>query len=135
MTDQRFQTYFFLTVFTLSMVMSFLVFRPYLGLMVFAGVLAVLMLPVYRKLKGYYRGNATLAALSTVFLTLVLILLPMAFIAGTLVTEAVQLFNSVRGQVDFGNLAESLSRFFGPDQARLIADDLLEPFEESCLKI
>lgn len=123
MTDQRFQTYFFLTVFTLSMVMSFLVFRPYLGLMVFAGVLAVLMLPVYRKLKGYYRGNATLAALSTVFLTLVLILLPMAFIAGTLVTEAVQLFNSVRGQVDFGNVADSLSKILGPEQARFVAEE------------
>lgn len=121
MTDQRFQTYFFLAVFTLSIVMSFLVFRPYLGLMVFAGVLAVLMLPVYRKLKGYFRGNATLAALSTVFLTLVLILLPMAFIAGTLVSEAVQLFNSVRGQVDFGDVASTLAKILGPEQAQAVA--------------
>ena len=42
MNYRRVQIYFFLTVFTLSLVMSFLVFRPYLGLMVFAGVLAVL---------------------------------------------------------------------------------------------
>ncbi len=121
MNYRRLQVYFFLTVFTLSIVTSFLIFRPYLGLMVFAGVLAVLMLPVYRKLKGYYRGNATLAALSAVFLTLVLILLPMAFIAGTLVTEAVQLFNSVRGQVDFGNVADSLSKILGPEQAQAVA--------------
>jgi predicted PurR-regulated permease PerM len=119
----KLQVYFFLAVFTLSMVLTFLVFRPYLGLMVFAGVLAVLMLPVYRKLKGYFRGNATLAALSTVFLTLVLILIPMAFVAGTLVTEAIQLFNSVREQVDFNNVADSLSRILGPEQAKAIADE------------
>ena len=124
MTDQRFQTYFFLTVFTLSMVLSFLIFRPYLGLMVFAGILAVLMLPVFRKLKGYFRGNATLSALSTVFLTLVLILLPMAFIAGTLVTEAVQLFNSVREHVDFENVAASLSKILGPAQAEAVAAEV-----------
>ncbi len=121
MNYRRLQVYFFLAVFSLSIVMSFLVFRPYLGLMVFAGVLAVLMLPVYRKLRGYYRGNATLASLSTVFLTLVLILIPLAFIAGTLVTEAVQLFNSVRGQVDFGNVADSLSKILGPEQAQAVA--------------
>jgi predicted PurR-regulated permease PerM len=121
MTSPRLQAYFFLTVFILSLILSFMVFRPYLGLMVFAGVLAVLMLPIYRKLKGYYRGNATLAALSTVFLTLVLILIPMAFIAGTLVTEAVQLFNSVRGQVDFNNVADSLSKILGPEHAQAVA--------------
>jgi len=123
MDYRRLQIYFFLTVFTLSLVMSFLVFRPYLGLMVFAGVLAVLMLPVYRKLKRYFRGNATLASLSTVFLALVVILLPMAFIAGTLVTEAVQLFNSVRGQVNFSAVADSLSRILGPEHAQAIAEE------------
>lgn len=121
MNYRRSQAYFFLTVFALSIVMSFLVFRPYLGLMVFAGVLAVLMLPVYRKLRGYYRGNATLASLSTVFLTLVLILIPLAFVAGTLVTEAVQLFNSVRGQVNFEDVAASLSKILGPEQANAVA--------------
>lgn len=123
MNYRNLQVYFFLTVFVLSLVLSFLVLRPYLGLMVFAGVLAVLMLPVFRRLKGYFRGNASLAALSTVFLTLVLILLPMAFIAGTLVTEAVQLFNSVRGQIDFNNVAESLSKILGPEQAKMVADE------------
>lgn len=121
MGNRRLQVYFFLTVFALSMVLSFLIFRPYLGLMVFAGVLAVLMLPIYKKLKGYYRGNATLASLSTVFLALVLILIPLAFVAGTLVTEAVQLFNSVRGQVDFNDVADSLSKIMGPEQANAIA--------------
>lgn len=121
MNYRSLQVYFFLTVFTLSIVLSFMVLRPYLGLMVFAGVLAVLMLPVFNRLKGYFRGNPSLAALSTVFLTLVLILLPMAFIAGILVTEAVQLFNSVRGHIDFNDVAESLSKILGPDQAKMVA--------------
>lgn len=123
MTYRRLQIYYFLAIFTLSLVLTFFVFRPYLGLMVFAGVLAVLMHPVHRKLMGYFRNNATLSALSTVFLTLVVIILPIMFIVGTLVTEAVQLFNAVRQQVDFGNLSESLARILGPEQARAIADE------------
>lgn len=123
MNYRRVQIYYFLAVFALSLVLSFLVFRPYLGLMVFAGILAVLMLPVYRRLKGYFHGNATLASLSTVFLTLVLILLPMAFIAGTLVTEAVQLFASVRGQLDLAGVESTLSKVLGPEQARAVADE------------
>jgi len=121
MNARKVQVYFFLAVFALSVVLSFMVFRPYLGLMVFAGVLAVLMQPVYRRLRGYYRGNASLASLSTVFLTLVLILIPLAFIAGTLAVEAVQLFNSVRGQVDFHVLADTLAKILGQEQAQAIA--------------
>lgn len=120
MTYRRLQVYFFLGVFLLSLALSFFVFRPFLGLMVFAGVLAVLMQPVYARLKGYFR-NATLAAMSTVFLTLVLILLPLMFVVGTLVTEAIQLFNTVRQQADFSNVAESLAKILGPSQSETIA--------------
>jgi predicted PurR-regulated permease PerM len=123
MTYRRLQVYFFLAVFTLALVLSFLVFRPYLGLMVFAGILAVLMHPVYRRLRGYFRGNAVIASLSTVFLTLVAVLLPLLFIVATLVTEAVQLFNKVRQSVSFEDVAATLSRILGPEQARAIAQE------------
>lgn len=124
MNYRRLQALFFLTAFALSLVLSFLVFRPYLGLMVFSGILAVLMLPVYRRLRGYFHGQATLASLSTVFLTLMLILLPMAFIAGTLVTEAVQLFTALRGQVDFREVADSLSKVIGPEHAAAVEAEI-----------
>jgi predicted PurR-regulated permease PerM len=121
MSYRRLQVYFFMAVFALTLVVAFLVFRPYLSLMVFSGILAVLMQPVYRYLRRHFRGNSMFASLATVFLTLVLILMPLLLIVGTMVTEAVQLFNTVRQQVSFEDVADSLAKILGPEQAHAIA--------------
>ena len=120
MTYRRLQVYFFLAVFILSLLLSFVVFKPYLGLMVFAAILAVLMQPVYRRLLSYFR-HAGLASFSTVFLTLMLILIPLLFVVGSLATEAVLLFHQVRDHLDFNDVASTLARVVGPDQAQQIA--------------
>ncbi len=124
MSYRKLQVYFFMGIFALTLVVAFLVFRPYLSLMVFAGILAVLMQPVYRYLRKHFRGNATFASLATVFLTLVLILMPLLFIIGTLVTEAVQLITTVRQQVNFDDIAASLAKILGPAQANAIAAEV-----------
>ncbi len=121
MSYRRLQVYFFMAIFALTLVTAFFVFRPYLSILVFSGILAVLMQPVYRYLRKHFRGNGTFAGLATVFLTLVLILMPLLFIVGTLVTEAVQLFNMVRQQVSFDDVADSLAKILGPEQANAIA--------------
>lgn len=121
MTYRRLQVYFFLAVSAVAVLLSFLVFRPYLGLMVFSGVLAVLMYPVYERLLGYYRNQATLASMSTVMLTLIVVLLPLLFFVAALVTEAVGLFDRVRGQISFAAVEGTLSRILGPEQAHLVA--------------
>ncbi len=123
MTYRKLQVYFFLAVFALTLVVAFLVFRPYLGLMVFSGVLAVLMQPVYRYLCRHFRKNATLAAFSTVFLTLMLVLLPLLFMTAALTSEAFLLFNQVRSHVSFDDLANALSKILGPGQAQAIAEE------------
>lgn len=123
MTYRRLQVYFFLVISALAVLLTFAVFRPYLGLMVFAGILALLMHPVFRALLGYFRGRRTFAAFSTVILTLILILLPLLFFVGTLVTEAVQLFNIVRLEVDFGDVEATLARILGREQAQVVAQE------------
>jgi len=120
MTYRRLQVYFFLGVFALALILSFLIFRPYLGMMVFAAILAVLMQPVYRKLHKYFR-NASLASLSTVFLTLVLVLVPLLFVIASLATEAVSLYGKIRDRVGFDDVAAALARIVGTEQAGKIA--------------
>ena len=120
MTYHRLQVYFFLAIFILALVLSFFIFRPYLGLMVFAAILAVLMQPVYRKLLKYFRSPG-LASFSTVFLTLMLVLVPLMFVVGSLATEAVLLYNRVRGRVSFDDVAATMARLVGPDQAGKVA--------------
>lgn len=120
MTYHRLQIYFFLAVFGLALVLSFFMFKPYLGVMVFAAILSVLMQPVYRRLLKYFR-RPWLASFSTVFLTMMLILLPMIFVVGSLATEGLLLYDRIRGRVSFDDVAAALSRIMGPDQAGRIA--------------
>lgn len=122
MTYHRLQVYFFLAVFGLSLILSFFMFRPYLGMMVFAAILTVLMQPVHRRLLKYFR-HAGLAAFSTVFLTMMLILLPLVFVVGSLATEAVLLYGKLRDHVSFDDVAAALSRIVGAQQADRIAGD------------
>lgn len=121
MTYRRLQVYFFLAVSAIAILLSFMVFRPYLGLMVFSGVLAVLMHPVYTRLSGYFRGRAALASMSTVMLTLILVLMPLLFFVAALATEAVGLFDKLRGQIRFDDVEGTLSKILGPEQAHLVA--------------
>lgn len=123
MSYRRLQVYFFMAICAIALGLSFMIFRPYLGIMVFSGILAVLMHPVYRWLKARFGGNVMIAAMSTVFLTLILVLIPLMFVVGTLVTEVIQLFNAVRMQVDFGDISGSLAKILGPEQAALVAQE------------
>lgn len=121
MKFKRIQAYFFLALCIVALVLLYMIFRPFLGLMVFSGVLAVLAWPVHRLLMRFCRGNAGLAAGSTVFLTLVLVLLPLCIVVITLATEIITVFNRVRGQLSFDDVETSLSRVIGPDVAHRVA--------------
>ncbi len=122
MNYHRLQLYFFLGIFVLGLVVTFLVLRPYLSLMVFAAILAVLMQPVYRKLLAHFR-NPAVAAFSTVFLTLMLVLVPLMFVVGSLASEAISLYGRLRGQIGFDDLSSALARVVGPVQAERIASE------------
>ncbi len=120
MTYRRLQVYFFLAVFLLALGLSFFMLRPYLGLMVFAAILAVLMQPVYQRLLRYFRRPG-LSAFATVFLTLALVLVPLLLVVGTLATEAIQLYGRIRERIDFDDVAAALARIIGPEQAQKVA--------------
>jgi predicted PurR-regulated permease PerM len=117
MTPKSLQVYFFLALFAGAIVLLFLVFRPFIPLLLFAGILALLMWPVYDRLRRFYFGNRTLAAFSTVFLTFLLILTPLAFLTISLVMEAIGLVTRLRSQTDFAGIEAALSKLLAPEQA------------------
>lgn len=122
MTQRRLQAYFFLGAFGLALLLLFFIYRPFLDLIVFAGVLAFLMWPVYRWLLKYFRGFESLASFSTVMLTLVLLLIPLTFFVIALAFEAIDVFNRVRTQVRFDDIEGTLAKILNPAQAHLIAE-------------
>ena len=67
-----------------------------------ATVLAILFSPVYRRLLGPMRQRRTLAALTTVLIILVMVILPSALIGAMLLHEALGVYDRVQsGELSF----------------------------------
>jgi predicted PurR-regulated permease PerM len=60
----------------------FLVLQPFLSAMVFAGVLAIATWPLFERLRRAVRGNSTLAATLMLLAIVVLVIIPIALLAG-----------------------------------------------------
>ena len=79
------------------------VLLPFYGAVFWGTVLAILFEPFYRQLLGGMRGRKNLAALTTVLLSLVMVIFPLAVITAALVQEVTTLYQSIRsGTLNFG---------------------------------
>lgn len=61
---------------------------PLQAVLLWSAVIAMLFAPVQRRLLMHWHGRQNLAALATLFLAIVMVVLPVALIAGSLVSEA-----------------------------------------------
>ena len=93
-------SFFFGLLFLVTLGFLWLI-QEYLIAIVWAIVLSVLFYPVYTRIRQWYRGNGTLASLTTVGVALLVVFLPLGAIGGIIATEALNLY----GYVSQGNLA------------------------------
>jgi len=76
---------------------------PFYGAVFWGAVLALLFEPLYRKLAARLRNRRTVAALVTLSVILVMVILPLTLVAISLVQEVTAMYQRVRsGQVNFG---------------------------------
>ena len=97
---------FFLLLLTLVTLAFFWVLWPYYGAVFWGAVLALLFMPLYHRILRAMPRKRTLAALLTVAVIVVLVILPISMISVMLAQEAV----SVYARVQTGEL--SVSRYF-----------------------
>jgi len=77
---------------------------PFYGGVFWGAVLALLFEPLYRRLLVRMRGRRNLAALTTLAIILVIVILPVAAVSISLVREAAGLYHRIKGgQVDVGS--------------------------------
>ena len=82
---------------------------PFHGAVFWAMVLAILFMPLHRRLLQRMPGRPNMAALCTLCLCLLLVILPMALISLSLVQEAAQVYERMRsGQLNFGSYAQQI---------------------------
>ena len=77
---------------------------PFYGAVFWGAVLALLFEPLYRKLAARLRNRRTLAALVTLSVIVVMVILPLTLVAISLAQELSAMYQRVRtGQVNFGS--------------------------------
>lgn len=92
MAQGQLQRHFFYALLLGVILLSVLMFQPYLVTLAVAGTFAVVLQPVYRGLQLRFSGKKTLSALLTVLLTILLVLLPLTFFGTQIVQEASELY-------------------------------------------
>jgi predicted PurR-regulated permease PerM len=87
----------------------FWILRPYAGAILWGAVLAIVFAPLNRRLRREWRERRTLAALGTMLIVLVLVILPVALITMALVREGADLYARIQsGQLDVGRWFQQL---------------------------
>lgn len=94
-TSHLLQYGFFTFLYALALVLAFLIFKPFLPAIFLALILAVAFNPLHARVRAAFRGRDTLAALSTVFIIVALILAPLTFFAYLLFGEATALYDRI----------------------------------------
>jgi predicted PurR-regulated permease PerM len=82
---------------------------PFYGAVFWGSVLALMFEPLYRKLLARFRGRQNLAASATLGIILVIVILPLALVAVSLVQEVSALYQRVKsGEVNFGHYFDQI---------------------------
>jgi predicted PurR-regulated permease PerM len=76
---------------------------PFHGAVLWASVIAILFAPLQRALVRRFGGRATLAALATLGIVVLIVILPLAFVGTALVQEAAGIYEKMKaGEINFG---------------------------------
>lgn len=109
MHSPTFQNRTFLLLLTGVTVAFLAILWPFYGAVFWAVVLAILFLPLHRRLLARLPGRPNLAALGTLGLCLLLVILPLMLLSISLVQETAQLYERARsGQLNFGLYAQQI---------------------------
>jgi predicted PurR-regulated permease PerM len=88
---------------------------PFYGAVFWATVLAILFAPVYRRLSERLRQRRTLAALCTLMIILVIVILPSGLITGLLLQEAFGVYARIQsGELSFGRYLQQILEALPP---------------------
>ncbi len=97
MRESSLRTAFFLSLLLGALVLVFFIVRPYLITLTLAATAAVILYPLYDRMREQMGGRDRLAAVLMVILTILLLLIPLSLLGVQIGTEAAGLYNDLRG--------------------------------------
>lgn len=94
---------FFLALLVLVSIAFVWLLLPFYGAIFWGTILAIIFSPLFRKLNTKFNGRSNLAALATLSVILLLVILPLALISGALVQEGALVYQQIKsGNLNFG---------------------------------
>jgi predicted PurR-regulated permease PerM len=93
MERKKLELVLFSVIFVGLSVLTFFVFRPFLGIIVIAGVLSVLLHPLCVKLVKFFHGKKSLVACLLVVIALVFLIIPVLFLGIQIFGQAQNFFS------------------------------------------
>ncbi len=111
----RLQVIYFATLLISILVLSFLIFRPFITVIVISLTLSILLEPVYKWILKYVGNSRIAASIITVILTVVILLVPLFFLGRQVFIEARSTYITIsNGDVSFGTdfLQEKVNETF-----------------------
>src|SRR5258706_1664437 len=100
MNESRFEQYARLAAVALLAIACFLILQPFLGAILFAGVLCFSTWPLFLRLRERLGGRSWLAAIIIVTVLIVAIALPVALAAQSIVVHSSDVIEALRGFLD-----------------------------------
>jgi predicted PurR-regulated permease PerM len=93
---------FLFMLFVVSLAFAWIL-MPFYGAVFWGSVLAIIFTPFYRKLLVVMNQRSNLAALTTLLLCLIVVILPVTVMTGSLIQEGAIVYQKIRsGELDFG---------------------------------
>ena len=108
MINREAQLRFLLALLAGAVILAFLIFMPFLAPLALAAVFAVVLEPLHKRILRKLGNRESLAALITVFVTIVCVLVPLTLIGAQIFGEAGQLYGSLIGVGGEDNLIASV---------------------------
>ena len=106
MDSSRFEQYARFAAIAFLAIGCFMVVQPFLGAILFAGVLCFSTWPAFTRLREKVKGRSWLAALLIVLLMVVALVVPIALAGQSLVVHSAQVVEIARGFLEQGSLME-----------------------------
>lgn len=112
MDTNRLETYFFLALLVLVLVLTVFILLPHLSALMLAAVFAVVMRPTYRRFSRLFRGREGTAALATVLVVLIIIFTPLMVLGVKIFQEITNMYLALLDNgPDFGGVLARLESY------------------------
>jgi predicted PurR-regulated permease PerM len=108
MHNQKIHDIFFFTLLILSFILFLLLIKPYIGIIIAAGALAIVFKPIYNKILKKLKNKKSLASFISILLVIIIILAPLTLIGFQVYKEASSLYSGLSNN-DFSQIDKIIS--------------------------